>query len=67
MKGNAYQVECIKNDIINKESRGEDASWERWLLKSWGEYKGWESATDALASLRRWKSRPSKKAGKGIT
>jgi len=65
MKGNAYQVQCVKNNIISKESRGEDASYERSLLKSWGHYKGWECATDALVSLTRSKSRASKQKVKG--
>lgn len=65
MKGNKYQVECVKNDIISKESRGEDASYERWLLKSWSKYKGWESAIGALASLGKSKSRRVKQKVKG--
>jgi hypothetical protein len=52
-----YEIQCVKNDIINKESRGENATFERELLKNWAKYPGWESARDALFSLTKSKSR----------
>ena len=41
-RGPWYEIQSIKNIIVFKESQGEDASLERSLLKSWGQYKGWE-------------------------
>lgn len=64
--GHRFQINCVKNDIIRKESRGDDASYERGLLKSWGEYPGWEYATDALASLGKSKSSPLEAQSNGI-
>ncbi len=52
-RGYWFEVQCVKNDIISKESRGEDASFERNLLKSWGKYPGWESALEMLPRKRR--------------
>lgn len=52
-QGNWFQIECVKNDIISKESRGEDAKFERGLLRAWGKHTGWSSATDVLASLKK--------------
>lgn len=50
-RGPWYGIQCVKNDIISKESRGEDASYERELLESWAKYPGWGTAGDALRSL----------------
>ncbi len=47
-RGIWYELESVKNDIISKESKGEDASYERKLLKSWTEYLGWNAAKQAL-------------------
>ena len=49
-KGNFYQIKCIKDVVRNKEARGEDASFERNLLKHWSKYKGWESASLSVAN-----------------
>jgi len=43
-RGNWYQIKCVKDVVRNKEARGEDASFERELLKSWHNYPGWEGA-----------------------
>ena len=55
-RGPWYEIQCVKNDIISKESRGEDASFERDLLQSWAKYPGWKSARDALFTLEKSKS-----------
>ena len=65
-RGNKYQINCVKNSIISLESRGEDATFYRDLLKNWSHYEGWESATEALSDLTKSKSRPSKKVTNGI-
>jgi len=43
-----YEIESVKKVIISKEKRGEDASFERKLLKSWSAYEGYEGAKKAL-------------------
>ena len=48
-RGAYFEIKCIKDIIISKESKGEDATFERKLLKSWSKYKGYEKAKDALA------------------
>jgi hypothetical protein len=60
-----YEIRCVKNDIISKESRGEDATFERELLKSWAKYPGYQAAGDALRSLGKSKSRRVKQAVNG--
>ena len=35
-RGRWYEIKCIKEVIINKEARGEDATFERGLLRAWG-------------------------------
>lgn len=43
-----FEIKCIQEIILGKEKRGEDASFERLLLKSWAIYKGWEAAGKTL-------------------
>jgi len=43
-KGAWFQIKCVKDIVRDKEARGEDASFERKLLKSWATYEGWEDA-----------------------
>ena len=50
-RGPWYDIKTVKDVVISKESRGEDASFERDLLKSWSHYPGWEEAKKALAAL----------------
>jgi len=66
-RGHWYEIQCVKNNIISKESRGEDASLERSLLKAWAKHPGWEAARDVLASLGKSKSRRVKALAKGIS
>uniref|UniRef100_A0A6M3JNX8 Uncharacterized protein n=1 Tax=viral metagenome TaxID=1070528 RepID=A0A6M3JNX8_9ZZZZ len=47
----SYEIRSIADNIRSKESRGEDASFERKLLESWAGYKGYEKAGEVLASL----------------
>ena len=47
-RGPWFEIQCVREIIISKEAKGEDTSFERKLLKSWGRYKGWESARKAL-------------------
>ena len=49
--GNWFQIECVREDIISKEAKGQDASFERSLLKAWSKYPGWEGAKEALSTL----------------
>jgi hypothetical protein len=43
-----YQLRAVRNTIISKEKHGEDANFERKLLKSWAKYEGWEDAVKYL-------------------
>lgn len=43
-KAESLQIRCIKKDIVNKEARGDDATFERGLLMQWSKYPGWETA-----------------------
>jgi hypothetical protein len=49
-RGKCFEIKCVKDVIIAKESQGKDSSFERSLLKSWSKYPGWEPAKDALES-----------------
>lgn len=50
-QGAWFEIKCVKETIQGKESRSEDASFERSLLRSWAKYPGYEGAKAALASL----------------
>jgi len=52
-RGALYAIECVKNGIISKESKGKDASFERILLEEWSSYEGYEGAKEVLAQLSR--------------
>lgn len=43
-RGPWYEITCVRDIIVSKEARGEDASFERKLLKSWAKYPGWQDA-----------------------
>ena len=45
------EIETIRKIIISREAKGEEAYFERDLLKSWSKYPGYESAGDALRTL----------------
>ena len=47
-RGPWYAIECVRRDILSKEDRGINATFERCLLKSWSEYPGWEGAGKPL-------------------
>lgn len=49
--GAGYQIKCVKDVIIAKEAKGEDADFERKLLEAWSKYPGYESAKHALAKI----------------
>ena len=49
-RGAWYEIKCVKETIISKESKGHDATFERDLLKAWAKYPGYENAKEALAS-----------------
>jgi hypothetical protein len=55
----------VCKQLISKESLGEDAAYERELLKSWAKYPGYQAAGDALRSLGKSKSRRVKQAVNG--
>jgi len=55
-RGSWYEIKCTQDVIRNKEARGEDASFERELLKSWAKYPGWESAGMAVGTRKKSKS-----------
>jgi len=47
-RGPWYEIKCVQDIIRDKEANGEDASFERELLKSWKKYPGYEKATENL-------------------
>lgn len=49
-KGRWFEIESVKQVIINKEARGEDATFERNLLKEWAKYEGWQDAVPRIAT-----------------
>jgi len=49
MEWETKQIKDVKETILSKEAKGKDASYERWLLKSWSKYVGFEGAAQALA------------------
>ena len=49
-RGPWYEIQSVKEVIIAKEVKGEDASFERDLLKSWAKYESYKSAKEALTS-----------------
>jgi len=51
-RGPYYEIKCIQEVIIGKAARGENATFERDLLKSWAEYPGWEMAREVLPPAR---------------
>jgi len=42
-RGTWFQIKCVQDDIVAKEAKGKDATFERELLKSWAKYPGWEN------------------------
>jgi len=52
-QGAYFEIASVVNAIKLKEAKGQDASFERELLKSWSKYKGYESAKQALDKLRK--------------
>ena len=50
-KGPWFEIQEVRKIIITKEADGEDASFERRLLRSWQNYQGYESAGEALRTL----------------
>ena len=48
-RGPWVAIQSVADVIKSKEARGEDASFERGLLKSWQKYEGYEEAKEALA------------------
>jgi len=52
-RGAWYEILCLKNNIISKESKGETDTFGRVLLKSWSHYPGFERAKQALAECDR--------------
>jgi len=43
-RGPWFEIECVKKDIISKEAKGIDTSFEKGLLKSWVKYPGYKNA-----------------------
>ena len=52
-RGTAFEIQAVVNVIKGKEAEGQDASFERKLLKAWSKYKGYEKAKEALAGLQK--------------
>lgn len=50
-RGPWYEIKCEVDIIKSKEAKGQDASFERDLLKAWSGYEGYEGAKQALADL----------------
>lgn len=52
--GATFQIKSVVDCIKGKEKRGQDASYERELLKAWSKVEGYEGAKKALEGLK-WK------------
>ena len=50
-RGPWFEIKCVADTIRAKEAKGQDASFERVLLKSWSRYEGYEGAKEALSAL----------------
>lgn len=50
-RGPWSEIKCVSDLIKKKEAKGQDASFERSLLKSWAAYEGYEKAKEALSAL----------------
>jgi len=47
-RGPWFEIKCAKDNIISKEAKGQDAKFERGLLKVWSKYEGYKLAKQAL-------------------
>lgn len=56
-RGPWYEILCLKNNIISKESKGGTDTFGRILLKSWSDYPGYQGAKEALEECDRVPSR----------
>ena len=54
-KGIAYEVKAIADCIKGKEAKGQDATFERELLKAWSKYPEYKAAGRVLEQLDRHK------------
>ena len=43
-QGAWFEIKCVRETILSKETKGQDTSFERKLLRSWAKYPGWEDA-----------------------
>ena len=57
-RGPWFEIQEVRKIIIWKEAHGEDASFERKLLKSWAKYEGYEGAKEAYRTLGKPKITP---------
>ena len=48
-KGVWFEIKSVADIIKSKELKGQDANFERNLLKSWSRHEGYEGAKQALA------------------
>ena len=55
-RGPWFEIQEARKIIITKEADGEDASFERRLLRSWSNYVGYEGAGEALRTIGKSKS-----------
>ena len=46
--GNWFQVKSVRDIAMIKEANGQDASFERYLLKKWSRLDGWRVAGKAF-------------------
>ena len=52
-QGAVYQIKTVADNIKIKEAKGQDATFERGLLKSWSKYPGYKSAKEVLDNLNK--------------
>ncbi len=50
-RGASYEIQCVSDVIQAKELKGQDASFERNLLKKWSVYPEFKEAKVALDNL----------------
>jgi hypothetical protein len=47
-RGAWYEIQTVRDVILRKEAKGEDATFERDLLKAWSKYPGYEDALEPI-------------------
>ena len=47
-----FQIDCVRDTILIKKSKGKDTSFEEGLLESWRKYPGYGYAKEVLVGIQ---------------